>query len=358
LTEKQKNQLKELVQKTVEEFAWFDDDRTNPGIVLFTEQPSYEIYQKTVHSLVTIQETENVLTDQAYWFSQYKNKRGLIGATAAVAWRPLQDFTYELITYREKTRWGTDREVDDTSVQSIDKHTTKTFDNYDYTHHHNRIVPHSPCPILFGIRGDDHEELFAAMKLVKAEPRAGWLLFQTNQGTDNHLQPCTIEEIQPYYSVQVEGIVDTQPHTIAGGHVLFSIRDATGTIDCAAYEPTKEFRNRIRCLQPGDTVSVCGGVRKVPLTVNIEKIQVLHLQHIKEKIENPVCPLCGKHMKSRGKDQGFKCVNCKTTSQQPVMSDLKREVKEGWYEVPVCARRHLSKPLKRMKKENVVIETV
>jgi tRNA(Ile2)-agmatinylcytidine synthase len=305
-----------------------------------------------VHSLVDLKDTLSFLKNHAYWYSEYKNNRGLIGATAAVAWRPVRDFTYELISYREEQRWGTPREVDEASVQFMDQHTKYTFDNYDYEQKHNRIIPSSPCPLLFGIRGEDTQELFTAKDMIISESWEGWLLFQTNQGTDDHLQQCSISSVKPYLSVQVKGTIHTHPRTLQGGHVVFSLKDDTGIIDCAAYEPTKEFRSIIRKLHSGDTVEICGGVRKKPVTVNIEKIHIVKLTQVEKKVENPVCPKCGKHMKSKGTNQGYKCVNCKTTAQEPVIARQQRELKSGWYEVPVCARRHLSTPLKRMNQNS------
>jgi len=357
LSTEEVGRIQSLVQSVVEELAWFDDGNTNPGIVLFEKQPPYDIYKNTAHSLVNIEDIITYLKQHAFWFSQYKNSRGLIGATAAVAWKPTHDHTFELITYRERKNWGTPRKVGDASVQHMDKNTKTTFDNYDYENHHNRLVPSSPCPLLYGIRGDEDKELQAAMQMISSEPIAGWLLFQTNQGTDDHLQTCLINQVQPYHSVQVKGRVDTCPRTITGGHVLFSLRDSTGIIDCAAYEPTKQFRNTIRQLLAGDTIVVCGGVREKPLTINIEKIQIINLVEQQIKRENPVCPSCGKHMKSKGTGQGFKCVNCKTISNEPVIEKKKRQLLETWYEVPVCARRHLSKPLKRIKNDDVFSET-
>ena len=102
-------------------------------------------------------------------------------------------------------------------------------------------------------------------------------------------------------------------------------------------------------LKVGDEVEIYGGVREEPLTVNLEKIRVLHLKSVIKKIENPVCHLCGKHMKSRGANQTYRCIRCGTSSDTPKKIVIKRELKTGFYEVPVCARRHLSKPLKRMK---------
>ena len=66
------------------------------------------------------------------------------------------------------------------------------------------------------------------------------------------------------------------------------------------------------------------------------------------KIENPVCPKCNKHMKSKGTNQGYKCIKCGTKSNKPIVQEMKRNIKTGLYEVPVCARRHLSKPIERV----------
>ena len=230
----------------------------------------------------------------------------------------------------------------------MDEACKTTFDNYDYTNNHNRIMPNSPCPILYGIRGENTEDLTSAMSIVKSEKIDSWLIFETNQGTDDHLQRKNIENIQPYESVIVEGTVIKNPYTIQGGHVIFTIIDHTGTVDCAAYEPTKQFRKIVRNLFVGDIVEVYGGVREKPLTVNIEKINLKKLAEISEKIENPVCTKCGKHMKSKGKNQGFKCKKCGETQSKPIITVKKRTIKTGFYEVPVCARRHLSKPLKRL----------
>lgn len=342
------NEIKSIVEQTIEFYAKLEDKNTNSGFVLLDEKPSYGIYEKTVREIVTLDKTKELLKALRADYKGYKNCRGLIGATASVAWSSKSDKTYELIAYREENKWGTKRSVDDSSAQKMDETCISTFDNYDYKNKHNRLVPSSPCPILFGIRGNVENELVNAKSLIKSEKVASWLIFETNQGTDDHLQKISIGEIQPYQSVIAKGVVCKTPITIEGGHVIFSIKDSTGIIDCAAYEPTKQFRDVIRKLCVGDKVEVYGGVRKKPLTVNLEKINVEHLEKKVEKVENPVCPNCGKHMKSKGTGQGYKCKICGLKSEKPVLKEMERKTHTGFYEVPVCARRHLSKPLKRM----------
>ncbi|MFH1100915.1 MAG: tRNA(Ile)(2)-agmatinylcytidine synthase [Methanobacteriota archaeon] len=341
--------LKKLVTKTVQRYAQLDDENTNPGFVLLPEQPDRSWYTKTVQEIVRIQDVTAYLNSVGAMYKQYKNGRGIIGATAAISWTSTRDRTYELITYRKKARWGTKRRVNDASVKKMDTICPTTFDNYDYLNRHNRLVPNSPCPILYGIRGENPRDLVSALSLVISESRDGWLLFETNQGSDDHLQKKHISEVHPYHSVIITGSVKTTPRTLVGGHVIFQLRDSTGVIDCAAYEPTKQFRSIIRGLTVGDCISVYGGIRKKPLTINIEKIKVHRLAPLLKKVENPVCPVCGKHMKSRGTCQGYKCRRCGTFSEKPRSILQPRLVMKGFYEVPVCARRHLSKPLKRMK---------
>ena len=340
--------IRKLLESIVNKYARFEDTNTNPGFVILQDQPSFDIYEQTVKEIVKIKDIERLLKSLDAVYRGYKNCRGIIGATAAIAWSPLKDKTYELIAYREKKKWGTKRTVDADSVKKVDKTCPSTFDNYDYRNKHNRLVPSSPCPVLYGIRGDDEKELINASNLIKSEKVDCWMIFETNQGTDDHLLNRNISDVKPYQSVIIDGTVETNPHTIKGGHVFFTIKDSTGKIDCAAYEPTKEFRRVIRELCVGDIVEVYGGVRKKPLTVNIEKIKIKHLAKQVEKIENPICSKCGKHMKSKGKNQGYKCIICGKTSKKPLIKEKKRAIKTGFYEVPVCARRHLSKPLKRM----------
>ena len=342
--------IKEIVEQTVDYYARIEDENTNSGFALLTKKPNINTYEKAIRGIVTLDYTKKLLKSFKAYYKGYKNCRGLIGATASVAWSPNKEKTYELITYRKEEKWGRKRFVDNESTKKMDKHCHSTFDNFDYDHNHNRLVPNSPCPVLYGIRGTDEVELIKAKSLIKSEEIDSWLILETNQGTDDHLQIKTIDKIQPYQSVITEGIVVIAPYTIKGGHVIFSIKDSTGKIDCAAYEPTKQFREIIRELNLGDKVEVYGGIREKPLTINLEKINIKYLKKHIEKVENPICPKCNKHMKSKGTSQGYKCIKCGKKSNKPIVRQIQRRIKTGLYEVPVCARRHLSKPLKRMGK--------
>ncbi|MDG6218452.1 MAG: tRNA(Ile)(2)-agmatinylcytidine synthase [Candidatus Thermoplasmatota archaeon] len=345
------DRCKELLVNEIYSMAQLEEKDTNPGLVIVEEQFHESLYWEAVRTIVEKDKIVSNIKDQKGWFKEFKNGRGIIGATAGIAWRGVHDNTYELITYRKKDRWGTTRYIDEDSVIKMDKQIPLTFDNFDYEEHQINIMPHSPCPVLYGVRAESASVLPACMKIIQTEFFDDWLIFLSNQGTDDHLVPSSINKVYPFQSVILEGVVVAPPITISGGHVIFSITDGNNhVIDCAGYEPTKQFREIIRQIEPGDVVKVYGGIRKKPFTVNLEKIEVKHCVDVMEKIENPVCPVCKKHMKSKGKNQGYICRKCKTKTSNAVMKKKKRNIMETIYEVPVCARRHLSKPMKRRGK--------
>lgn len=341
--------VKNRVKNIVEGNARFEDKNTNPAFVITGKKPLQSLYWQAVREVVELRDVQVILKSIDATFRGYKNKRGLIGASAAISWRP-RDRTYEITAYREKKKWGTKRRVGRDSVIKMDKTFPSTFNNYDYNNRNLVIAPNSPCPVLFGIRGTKPKDLPMAMDMIESETKDRWVIFLTNQGTDEHLQKRRIRDITRYASVITRGTVVSQPRTIEGGHVIFTIEDRR-KIDCAAYEPTKEFRALVRNLRMGDDITVYGGVRKSPLTINIEKMKVNRLVDSYEKSGNPRCPKCKKTMKSMGRNAGYRCPKCraKAGEEQVKKSRVKRDIEVGFYEVPVCARRHLAKPLKRIK---------
>ena len=209
------------------------------------------------------------------------------------------------------------------------------------------MVPATPCPVMYGLRGDDEEDLIRASKEISTEPIERWMVFLTNQGTDDHLIKNP-KELIPNQSYILRGTVVSQPRHISGGHVFIDIETRFGTVTCGAYEPSKEFRYTIDWLIPGDEVEMVGELRDEPRTLNIEKIHVIFVSEEYRKVSNPVCPKCGRTMKSKGAGQPYKCKECHTSSTEPILEEVRRWIVPGWYEPPTAARRHLSKPLKRM----------
>ncbi|QZP37589.1 tRNA(Ile)(2)-agmatinylcytidine synthase [Halobaculum magnesiiphilum] len=288
--------------------------------------------------------------------------RGRIGALAAVgAWRAFDDWTYEHISYREFERCGTPREVDEASVfAAAEEAYPLAWDTVDRDEGEAVCVPNAPGPILYGIRGDDPEAVRRVADGIDGEPVERSALFVTNQGTDAHLRKGTLGDLREGGAYRLECEVSAAPETRRGGHVFFEAAalgggDAVATddvdgdgpeaaaIDCVAFEPTKRFRDRVRDLRVGDRLTLCGEVADG--TLKLEKFAVRDLVETVPAV--PECPDCGRSMNSAGANQGYRCRDCGTSEAGKVEAPLERDLEPGWYEVPPCARRHISKPLVR-----------
>ena len=351
------------VLSRIEELARLECEKTNPGAVFILEK-DYEnlkpvlrdFLKEAVRDVIEIEKAKSIISKFGISSKGFKNGRGLIGALAACGamLNPEEwDSTFEHLVYRQKDKWGTPREIEMESFFEADRETyPETWDTVDLINRLVVCVPHSADPVLFGIRGENPEIVTEAARMIRAEPIERFAVYRTNQGTDMHLLPAAnIAEVRNLHSYRLEGTVSAIPKTICGGHVFFPIEDEKGDkIDCAAFEPTKNFRELIRKLRPADKVVLSGSVTS--MTLNIEKIEIKKLVPL-YKEENPRCPDCKKHMKSAGQGQGFRCKKCETQASSKIRYEVKRNIETGLYEVPPCARRHLAKPLVREKRADI-----
>ncbi|MGQ9587844.1 MAG: TiaS agmantine-binding domain-containing protein [Thermoplasmata archaeon] len=196
--------------KVLERVARFDCEKTNPGIVASNRKPPPSLYWRAVRGIVPLADVERILSNGGAIWRKYKEGRGIIGASAAMAWRP-RDRTWEVIAYRSPERIGTPRTIDPRSVIAMDKATRWTFNNYDYENEHVAIAPGSPCPILFGIRGDRASELLRAREMIEGEEPESWLLFLTNQATEDHIVKRRISSLERWHSARVRARVVERP---------------------------------------------------------------------------------------------------------------------------------------------------
>jgi len=218
-----------------------------------------------------------------------------------------------------------------------------TFNNYDYENDRVVVAPRTPCPVLLGIRGDDPSDLPEALRTIRAERPERWLIFETNQGTDDHVHPGPTDV--PRTAGRFVGKVTREPRTLPGGHVVFGL----GGREVTAYEPSRQFRGVVRKLVVGDLVEVIGSLRESPRTINLEKLRVVSLRRVQVKTANPLCPSCKVRMKASGRKGPFRCRRCGESAPRSAAEyrEVDRSLRPGWYEPPVGSRRHLSKPLKR-----------
>ncbi|GAB3029972.1 tRNA(Ile)(2)-agmatinylcytidine synthase [Natronobiforma cellulositropha] len=355
----------EVARECLESLAIRDDEATNPGLVVADHDP--DATPEAVRSFARAALREHLEIEQAaalceevgyrhWWLG---DGRGRIGALAAVgSWRSdggppgaemLENaWSYEYISYRDADRWGTPRAVDADSVfAAAAAGYPAVWDTVDRGERETVCVPHTPGPILHGIRGDDPDAVETVAHAIESEPVADAELFVTNQGADAHLADGTLETVRDGRAYRVEGVVSSEPETRRGGHVFFTLGPADGegdhSLECAAFEPTKRFRHRVRSLRVGDHLTVCGEVSRG--TLKLEKFAVRDL--VDTERVTPTCADCGRTMESAGRDQGYRCRPCGTSADERAEVALERALEVGWYEVPPCARRHVARPLVR-----------
>ena len=346
-------EILELAAEEIERSSRLGDSGTDPGIVLLSGTVPPEIIEFSEESLTRIvasSEALSLVTRIGAEALSYGSTQGIIGALAAIGTSLDGDCTFELIAYRSKSFIGRPRLVDRESVIRMNKEMKDaTFNNVDPETGRILITPRGPDPILCGIRGEDPDSLSKAFQMLQIrEPVESWMIFRTNQGTDAHLRKsCKVSELQDHSAAVVEGVVKENPRTIRGGHVIFLLEDETGSVCCAAYEPTGRFRNIVKKLEPGDRVRGFGGMRaaanQIPRTLNLEKLEVLGLVACMSS-HNPVCPICGKRMKSAGKKQGYRCRHCDSHASSKTQQESSRDLEERVYLPPPRAHRHLTKP--------------
>ena len=333
-----------LACAAVEEMADFSCEKTNPGVVVTEDPLDVAFYEKAVKDFCEIDEAVSVLDAAGARYRGWKNRRGLIGATAAVA-SYFPDRTSEILVYRKPERFGTPRRVDRTSLFAAEEATfPHTWDTVDRVNDVVVCVPHTPDPVLFGIRGESPSWVMLARSMIESEDPGIEQIWVTNQGTDAHLVAGKIGSLREGLSYFVRGTVAGRPSTGTGGHVSIGIEDGGEPVRCMAYEPTKNFRRTVRSLVPGDEVVAVGSYKKG--SINLEKLRVVSLSKA-AAIRPPVCRDCGKRMTSDGRGKGYKCKKCGARAAGPDVSEVPRTLSPEWYEVPPTARRHLAKPLCR-----------
>lgn len=349
-----------MVAAAVEEYAAeFPNPKHQPAVALLegaVPDAVRAIGKKALHDIVPLPLLERALEKSGVMTWTARGRRGLVGAVAAIGNEMLEgDFTFEALFYRVRENYGRPRLVDAESVAEAERASGGLlFLNYDESAGRLLAAPHGPDPVLLGIRGETAEAVAEAAKRVRVlEEVEAVVVFRTNQHTDAHLARVeSLCQAFPYRCVWARGVVSRRPRRIQGGHVVLSISDGACEIDAAAYEPTKEFRDAVGELEVGDEVEALGCVRPPspwhPATLNLEKLRVVRLAP-KYVVLNPRCPRCGARMESAGRGKGYRCPKCgfRGSNLEKEKTPIPRRIREGWYQPPKHAFKHLMKPLER-----------
>ena len=336
------------------------ENGANPGLVFFQNDsipPEFADFSNlALWQLVNRKRAKEFARRNGLDFYYRGNGQGLVGAIGAIGY-DLQDHTLELLSYRKKSKFGKERRISTDSVKAMQEKTWPgTFNSYDAKKGRVLITPHGPDPVFYGVRGENVDSLLYAARLLKTDEKLdGYMIFKSNQGTGDHLKnELNFENIKPYSSGKISGVVSNTPQTAKGGHVFFRILSKGHQYWCAVYRPTG-ITSVASGLIRGDEIRIGGGVRKAsknfPRMINVEFIEVLGLE--KDLSEsNPLCKKCNKKMKSKGQNQGFQCVRCKKRAPKKQTTETRRKVTKRLYVPKISAHRHLTRPLQRIGMTN------
>ena len=340
-----KGQILERILSIIHKYSMPDSE---PGVVISDSFLPEGLYWQGVSSIVTkemlLDSTEGALS------SGLRGSRGVFGAACSLAWSGSSvkangiSHTWELIGYRNQDNWGTKRNIDVSAVQKVSN--IKTVFSCTDLDGKVAMVPNSPCPVLWGFRGTNEDILIQNFEKLGPEIPSRWLLYKTNQATDDHLRYKEISEIEDGDSVSIDVSVNSKSSIIKGGHRFFEVKDKFNQIaNCAAFEPTKNFRHIVDKLEIGDSLIICGSVNNG--TINLEKLSILKLVPRFLKPANPLCE-CGQRTHSSGKDSYYRCKSCSKKYDRPEKIEVSSDLELKWYEPPTSSRRHLSTPISLM----------
>jgi tRNA(Ile2)-agmatinylcytidine synthase len=309
------------------------ENSAQPVLVRSINQLPEEFYWESVRTHTELSTRESELAELGgvrTWSMPECGRSGLIGATSAIAWSGKHDCTWELTAWREQTRIGTPRQVPTDIVDEMCERFPLTVLNRDPNSGRSLITPRTPCPVLYGIRGENPEQVLAAHLFLQGcdgvEQAASCRAHRSNQATDDHLS-----------GIQ-SGVVSSIPQIRRRGHSSFNVDQHTKVL---AFCEGGEVNLLAQSLRTGDKIEWMG-LHSPAGEVHLERLRLISATRNKNR---PLCS-CGRRMKSAGRGQGLRCPACKATS--PDEWDFETIGPGKWVEPPAAQRRHLAAPLSRL----------
>tara|TARA_B100001564_G_C20565978_1_gene636035 strand:- start:229 stop:1110 length:882 start_codon:yes stop_codon:yes gene_type:complete len=290
-------------------------------MVWFEQQPDQNVYWNCVRKEVSMNEIPDA---NKSW-----GGHGKIGATAAVSW-PAENFTFEAISWRTKdfVKAGRTRKVDLSRLDELDSD-PNTFMSRDLRSKSVLISPRGNCPVLFGIRARTESSAINGCKYLLeskiTEPVEGFMVFQTNQATDDHLGVNSVAIVD---DIQIK----------QRGTVKIHCEDESVLM---AFAESGDVKNLSQWLKKGDKIEFNGLVSQ-DQAIHLERLRVLSATPNKIR---PKCPECSVTMKSMGKNQDLRCPKCKIRSPNHWQEVNRIPPFTNWVQPPSDSMRHLSKPI-------------
>ncbi|MCI4342166.1 MAG: DUF1743 domain-containing protein [Thermoplasmata archaeon] len=317
---------------------------TDPALVAHRRRLPASLYWEAVHRQLSLVRVESLLLREGARLFTGTSRVGAVGAAASISW-PGAHPTWELIAYRPALAQGTRRGPDVRSLRRLERRYPELFQCRDERTRRVLVSPHTPCPILYGLRATDPGRLPHAMAELRTESVDRWLVFRTNQGTGDHLRDLPLEELRPYDAARVSGEVVGPATSVRGGHWRFVVRQPSGgrTLECIAFEPTKTLPALLRTLAAGDRVRLWGGLG-AGASFRVEGVELLEAVARWQARSPRRCPACRKRLRSLGQMRGYRCGGC--SARYPPELGTNRLAQPapalGVYHPTPSARRHLA----------------
>ncbi len=355
------NNLIESVPKLVSKLSHGFFRKTQPALAMYmteryvVDQVLNRAYFKSVRSVyppkVLLQELRSMRTGYLIVYSSKQSiPRGIVGAVAAIG-ATFDDYTFELLAYRQRKNIGKERDINIKSVFQMNKELFPlTFGNVDG----NRILiaPKGPDPVLFGIRGETPEIVYKAFQMIEHEDIELWAIFRTNQATSTHIRSIkNVEEAHPYETVMIECQVISADRK--NDKVFLKASVVGGYVEGIAYRLQRTLQSNILKLRPNDKIKLVIAItEKTGNTIrgNIEEFVPITLEP--ETItKNSRCPRCCARLKKKSKNIMY-CKKCGLRIQGVFKITIRiprRELSIGKrYLPPPKAYRHLTMPNERI----------
>ena len=312
-----------------------------PAIVAGSGDPPMEWYTDAVRSRVDLDDRLKAISDAGFRvFTKSERPHGAIGASAALAWGGSKH-TWELVAWRDPTAQGTPRLVDNVMIEEMSTRFPGTFANRDPTTGRCLIAPRTPCPVLYGIRGDSITEITEAHRWLQSsgtnEISPTFAIHRTNQCSDDHVDGAEC------------GTVVTPPQVVPGGHRHIKVHGRGGSKSLVAFKEGGPVNDALRALRVGDRIQWVG-LTAPDGSIHLERLMLLDQAPVLEG--RPMC--CGKSMKSSGSKGRLRCTTCGRTTRRAWRSSSVRS-QGTWHEPLPSNRRHLARPLRQGEPDKCVL---
>lgn len=316
------------------------DENTNPGIVVSEKAFPEKLYHDTLQREMQKEEALAAIRDHGAAYREFGNGRGIIGASAALAWRKRRR-TFELIVY-DRTGPALSR-TQRMKIANWTETFQGVFNSTDGDRNTPLIFPSPRTPVFAGIRSVNFQSLLemnSSAAFNETMACSSSLIFETNQGTDDHIVENP-DRLTDMISCSITCVVSSTPVSRTGGHWFCTVDWKGNNVEVAAFEPSKRLRHAFSSLEPGDLIRIFGSYNSGVL--NLEKMEVVSASRSFSRSSGR-CRRCDSQMRNVGKGTR-KCVSCGNTCDFNSFIEDQRELARGWFQAPPSSQRHLYRPV-------------